>query len=95
MSINEEILKYSIQLSFDGSNGSGVIFKPFEESNYCYIFTARHTFEKKEKYDKVIFYLMLRQLSTFQFIDLLISRIQSLNINFFFDREVVHIVIKP
>ncbi len=66
MSINEEILKYSIQLSFDGSNGSGVIFKPFEESNYCYIFTARHTFEKKEKYDKVIFYNPLEHKDDFQ-----------------------------
>ena len=45
--------------------------------------------------DEFTYILMLRQLSTFQFIDLLISRIQSLNINFFFDREVVHIVIKP
>lgn len=66
LNINEKIEKYSIQLNFDGSNGSGVIFKPFEESSYCYIFTAKHTFEKKDKYDKITFYNPLKSEDKFK-----------------------------
>ncbi len=50
MSINQEIENYVIHLKFKENNGSGVVVKPFEESDYCYIFTAKHTFEIEDKY---------------------------------------------
>ncbi len=50
MNINEEIEKYVIHLKFQDKNGSGVVIKPFKQSDYCYIFTAKHTFEEEDEY---------------------------------------------
>jgi hypothetical protein len=49
MNINKKIENYVIHLKFRENNGSGVVVKPFEESDYCYVFTARHTFEVENK----------------------------------------------
>jgi len=49
--INKEIEQYLVQLRFYENNGSGVLVKPFEKSEYLYIFTAKHTFEISDEYD--------------------------------------------
>lgn len=56
MNINKEIEKYVVHLKFRDNNGSGVLFKPYETSEYCYLFTAKHNFEEKDEYgDKKFF----------------------------------------
>jgi len=66
MNINQEIEKYVIHLKFKEHNGSGVVLKPFEGSDYCYIFTAKHTFEFEDKYGIKIFISPLDNLADFK-----------------------------
>jgi len=68
MNINKEIENYVIHLKFRENNGSGVVVKPFKESNYCYIFTARHTFEVENKYDEAEFIFPLLNNQDFEII---------------------------
>jgi hypothetical protein len=66
MNINQEIEKYVIHLKFKEHNGSGVVLKPFEGSDYCYIFTAKHTFEFEDKYGIKTFISPLDNLADFK-----------------------------
>ncbi len=56
MNINKEIEKYIVHLKFRDNNGSGVLFKANETSEYCYLFTAKHNFEKEDEYGNKEFF---------------------------------------
>lgn len=40
----DTLKKFVVKISFDGKEGSGVLFKPEKNSRYSYIITAKHTF---------------------------------------------------
>jgi len=68
MNMNEEIEKYTIHLKFQDKNGSGVVIKPFIQSDYCYIFTAKHTFEEEDKYGSKEFFSPIDYLDEFKIV---------------------------
>lgn len=76
MITKKELEKYVVHLKFEENNGSGVILKPFKDSNYCYIFTAKHTFKTKNRYGEDIFISPLNSLSNFEIITPLFSQFQ-------------------
>ena len=53
MSLNDIIKKYSVQIKYNGSDGSGVIVKINEKDiDYFYILTAKHTFFEEDAVDE-------------------------------------------
>ena len=48
----DDLEKYTVRISYDQRQGSGIIFLPNEDSNYSYILTAKHNF--KDSNDKLI-----------------------------------------
>jgi len=66
MNIYNEIEKHVIHIKFKEHNGSGVVLKPFEGSDYCYIFTAKHTFEFENEYGIKTFTSPLDDLDNFK-----------------------------
>jgi len=66
MNINREIEKYTIHIEFNDNNGSGVLFKPYEDSEYCYIFTAKHNFEIEDEDNEKKFYSPIDNIDKFK-----------------------------
>ncbi len=66
MSINKEIEKYVVHLKFRDNNGSGVLFKADETSEYCYLFTAKHNFVEEDKYGTEEFFSPLNYHNDFE-----------------------------
>ena len=64
--INKEIEPYLVQLKFNENNGSGVIVKPFKESEYLYIFTAKHTFKMMDEHDFETYNSPMKNLDKFE-----------------------------
>ncbi len=53
MSLNDVIKKYSVQINYNGLDGSGVIVKlDNEDIDYFYILTAKHTFFEEDAIDE-------------------------------------------